>query len=266
MRDTNNVIEKTIIEYFIRVTKEHGYYITFRSGVINSGLLGLLIPNTNKRVDNPLAMSRNINELAKNLEKVNDSIRRHSQNQSDKYENITMNISHLLHFFLESKGVGMEELCVIGEEIFNLTCGTLYGDDFAKDKPTDSIEKMNDPIQVKSKIFQDYVDGMRSGELNCSFEEYWNTRKPEVERWINAHNGSDDRNLTNTLLHSADMRNHRLDADDVRNRGFDDDDDAYEGANELYEEDYEPLEEDNAAYEDDREPLEEDDAYWDLPF
>ena len=242
MRNTNNVIEKTIIEYFIRVTKEHGYYITFRSGVINSGLLGLLIPNTNKRIDNPLAMSRNINELAKNLEKVNDSIRRHSQNQSDKYENITMNINHLLHFFLESKGVGMEELCIIGEEIFNLTCGTLYGDDFAKDKPTDSIEKMDDPIQVKSKIFQDYVDGMRSGKLNCSFEEYWNTRKPEVERWINAHNGSDNRNLNNTLLHSADMRN----------RGLDDDDDAYEGANELYE--------------DDRESLEEDDAYWDLPF
>lgn len=80
MRDTNNVIEKTIIEYFIRVTKEHGYYITFRSGVINSGLLGLFVPNTSKMMDNPLANSRNINELAKNLEKINDSLRRHSQN------------------------------------------------------------------------------------------------------------------------------------------------------------------------------------------
>lgn len=262
MRDTNNVIEKTIIEYFIRVTKEHGYYITFRSGVINSGLLGLLIPNTNKMMDNPLANSRNINELAKNLEKVNDSIRRHSQNQGDKYENITMNINHLLHFFLESKGVGMEELCVIGEEIFNLTCGTLYGDDFVKDKPTDSIEKMNDPIQVKSKIFQDYVDGMRSGKLNCSFEEYWNIRKPEVERWINAHNGSGDRNHNNTILHSADMQNRGFDDDEM----LDDDDDVYEDANDPYEEDYEPLEDDNAAYEDDREPLDENTENWDLPF
>lgn len=178
-----------------------------------------------------------------------------------------MNINHLLHFFLESKGVGMEELCVIGEEIFNLTCGTLYGDDFVKDKPMDSIEKMNDPIQVKSKIFQDYVDGMRSGKLNCSFEEYWNTRKPEVERWINAHNGSGDRNHNNTILHSADMQN----------RGFDDDDEYYLDDNVVYGDDdvddnvvYGDNDghngEDIAAYEDDREQLDENAENWYLPF
>ena len=233
MRDTNNVIEKTIIEYFIRVIKEHGYYIAFRSGVINSGLMGIFIPNTNKRADNPLAISRNINELAAALEKVNNEFKRHSQNQGDKYENITMNINHLLHFFLESRGVKMEELCVIGEEIFNLTCSTLYGDDFVKDQPKDSIEQMNDPIQVKSKIFQDYVDAMRRGELNCSFEEYWNTRKPEVECWLNSHNGSGDRSRDQMFLQSADMPNHGLD------------DDGY--------------------YGDDGEPYEEDNENWDLP-
>lgn len=239
MRDTNNVIEKTIIEYFIRVIKEHGYYIAFRSGVINSGLMGIFIPNTNKRADNPLAISRNINELAAALEKVNNEFKRHSQHQGDKYENITMNINHLLHFFLESRGVKMEELCVIGEEIFNLTCSTLYGDDFVKNQPKDSIEQMNDPIQVKSKIFQDYVDAMRRGELNCSFEEYWNNRKPEVERWLNSHNDSVDRNQNHMFLQSANMPN----------RGIDDD---------LYQE------EDNEPYEDDDDHY-EDGENWDLP-
>ena len=248
MRDTNNVIEKTIIEYFIRVIKEHGYYITFRSSVINSGLMGIFIPNANKRADNPLAISRNINELAVALEKVNNEFKRHSQNQGGKYENITMNINHLLHFFLESKGVKMEELCVIGEEIFNLTCSTLYGDDFVKDQPKDSIEQMNDPIQVKSKIFQDYVDAMRRGELNCSFEEYWNSRKPEVECWLNSHNGSGDRNQNNMFLQSAIMPNHGLD-----------DDGYYEDADEPYEEDEEPYEDDDEHYEDEAEN-------WDLPF
>lgn len=244
MRDTNNVIEKTIIEYFIRVIKEHGYYIAFRSGVINSGLMGIFIPNTNKRADNPLAISRNINELAAALEKVNNEFKRHSQNQGGKYENITMNINHLLHFFLESRGVKMEELCVIGEEIFNLTCSTLYGDDFVKDQPKDSIEQMNDPIQVKSKIFQDYVDAMRRGELNCSFEEYWNSRKPEVERWLNSHNDSVDRNQNHMFLQSANMPN----------RGIDDDDD------ELYQE------EDDEPYEDDDDHYEDGGENWDLPF
>ncbi len=246
MRDTNNVIEKTIIEYFIRVIKEHGYYIAFRSGVINSGLMGIFIPNTNKRADNPLAISRNINELAAALEKVSNEFKRHSQNQGDKYENITMNINHLLHFFLESRGVKMEELCTIGEEIFNLTCSTLYGDDFVKDQPKDSIEQMNDPIQVKSKIFQDYVDAMRRGELNCSFEEYWNSRKPEVERWLNSHNGSGDRSHDQMFLQSANMPF----------RGLDDDD--------FYEEDEEPQEDD--PYGDGGEPHEYADENWDLPF
>lgn len=248
MRDTNNVIEKTIIEYFIRVTKEHGYYITFRSGVINSGLMGLFIPNTNKRADNPLAISRNINELAMALEKFNDDFKGHLRDQGDKYNNITMNINHLLHFFLESKGVKMEELCTIGEEIFNLTCTALYGDEFVKDQPKDSIEQMNDPMQVKSKIFQDYVDGMRRGELNCSFDEYWKNRKPEVDRWLNSHNGSGDRNQDNMFLQSADMPNHGLD------------DDGY------YGDDGEPYEEDDDPYEEGGEPHEYGDENWDLPF
>lgn len=240
MRDTNNVIEKTIIEYFIRVIKEHGYYIVFRSGVINSGLMGIFIPNTNKRADNPLAISRNINELAAALEKVNNEFKRHSQNQGDKYENITMNINHLLHFFLESRGVKMEELCTIGEEIFNLTCTALYGDEFVKDQPKDSIEQMNDPIQVKSKIFQDYVDAMRRGELNCSFEEYWNSRKPEVERWVNFHNGSGDRSRGRMFLQSAIMPNSGIV------------DNEYPLDDGLYQED------DDEHYEDEAEN-------WDLP-
>ena len=248
MRDTNNVIEKTIIEYFIRVIKEHGYYIAFRSSVINSGLMGIFIPNANKRADNPLAISRNINELAVALEKVNNEFKRHSQNQGGKYENITMNINHLLHFFLEPKGVKMEELCTIGEEIFNLTCSTLYGDDFVKDQPKDSIEQMNDPMQVKSKIFQDYVDGMRRGELNCSFDEYWKNRKPEVDRWLNSHSGSGDRSRDQMFLQSADMPNRGLD------------DDGY------YEDDGEPYEEDDDPYEEGGEPHEYGDENWDLPF
>ena len=247
MRDTNNVIEKTIIEYFIRVIKEHGHYIAFRSGVINSGLMGIFIPNTNKRADNPLAISRNINELAAALEKVNNVFKGHLRDQSDKYNNITMNINHLLHFFLEPKGVKMEELCTIGEEIFNLTCTALYGDEFVKDQPKDSIEQMNDPMQVKSKIFQDYVDGMKRGELNCSFDEYWKNRKPEVERWLNSHSGSSDRSRDQMFLQSADMPNH----------GFDDD--GHYGDGDLYQE------EDEDA-DDPYEPHEYGDENWDLPF
>ena len=247
MRDTNNVIEKTIIEYFIRVAKEHGYYIAFRSGVINSGLMGIFIPSTNKRMDNPLANSRNVNELAMALEKFNDDFKGHLRDQSDKYNNITMNINHLLHFFLEPKGVKLEELCTIGEEIFNLTCTALYGDEFVKDQPKDSIEQMNDPMQVKSKIFQDYVDGMKRGELNCSFDEYWKNRKPEVERWLNSHSGSSDRSRDQMFLQSADMPNH----------GFDDD--GHYGDGDLYQE------EDEDA-DDPYEPHEYGDENWDLPF
>ena len=30
MNGTKNIIEMTVLEYFLRVIKEHGYYVTFR--------------------------------------------------------------------------------------------------------------------------------------------------------------------------------------------------------------------------------------------
>lgn len=156
MTDSGKVVEKTIIEYFIRVIKEHGHYLTFRCDVSNNGFMGIFIQKQ-KQLQKPFSSARNVDDLVSVMRELTENAPHHSPNNGDKYENITININHLLYFFLELNGVPIEELCVIGEEIFNLTCNAIYGESFEKNKPKDSIEDMTDIVRIKSKVFQDYV-------------------------------------------------------------------------------------------------------------
>lgn len=208
----NKTIEKTVIEYFIRAVKEHGYYAKFRTSIQNSGIMGMLIHHGEhpERDDNPFKKCRNIDDMANVLMQLTTGGRHmrgeippeimeqmHERgritppipNINNKYDYITIEINHLLHFFLEANGARMEDLCRIGEEIYNMTCGTLYGDEFVQDQPQENIMDISDPIQVKSKIYQDYIDGMSRGDFNLSFEQYWAIRKPDVENWIRQHSG-----------------------------------------------------------------------------
>lgn len=207
----DKTIEKTVIEYFIRAVKEHGYYTKFRASIQNSGVIGMLVQQT-VRDDNPFRKCRNIDDMANVLMQlttgerhmhgeippdVMEHMRERGMMQppiptiNNKYDYITMEVNHLLHFFLEANGVHMKDLCRIGEEIYNMTCGTLYGDEFIQNQPQKNIMDIPDPVQVKSKIYQDYIDGMSRGDFNLSFEQYWAIRKPDVENWIRQHSGMD---------------------------------------------------------------------------
>lgn len=190
MRNKSNLIEKTIIEYFIRMTKKHHLYYKFRSSVNGNGVFELFVKK--KRMhDSPLSLSKNIDELASALNKLTASMAGRMRKKNDKYEYITMNINHLLHFFIEPYGVRMETLCLLGEEIFNLTCSTLYGDEFVANEHQDDLSTINDPVALKSKIFQDYVHDMNEGKINMTFDEYWKLRSGEIDEWMKNHTADD---------------------------------------------------------------------------
>ena len=94
----------------------------------------------------------------------------------DKYEHVTMTINHLLHFFMEANGISMDKLCSMGEEIYNLSCNKLFGDAL-EDLEAQKEEAMHskDDMQLKAKVFQDYVRDMQNGKIshNMSFDEYF---------------------------------------------------------------------------------------------
>jgi hypothetical protein len=101
----------------------------------------------------------------------------------DKYEHVTMTINHLLHFFMEANGIGMNTLCKMGEEIYNLSCNKLFGDTLEDLQERDKEEMMNikDAGQLKAKLFQEFIKDIENGSIphNASFDEYLVSRGAE---------------------------------------------------------------------------------------
>lgn len=234
MRNKSNLIEKTVIEYFIRMTKKHHLYYKFRESVNGNGVFELFV-RKKRTHDNPLSLSKNIDELASALNKLTASMSRQMRKKDDKYEYITMNINHLLHFCIEPHGVRMETLCLLGEEIFNLTCSALYGDEFAANAHQDDLSTINDPVALKSKIFQDYVHDMNEGKINMTFDEYWKLRSGEIDEWMETH-------TTDEFLADSQMPQPQNDDDifpfgneDGLASDFDGEDDGYEDLDDFFE-------------------------------
>ena len=235
MRNKSNLIEKTVIEYFIRMTKKHHLYYKFRESVNGNGVFDTLFVKKKRTHDNPLSLSKNIDELASALNKLTASMSRQMRKKDDKYEYITMNINHLLHFFIEPHGVRMETLCLLGEEIFNLTCSTLYGDEFVANEHQDDLSTINDPVALKSKIFQDYVHDMNEGKINMTFDEYWKLRSGEIDEWMKNHTADD-------FLTDSQMPQPQNDDDifpfadeDGLASDFDGEDEGYEDLDDFFE-------------------------------
>lgn len=182
MNGTKNIIEMTVLEYFLRVVKEHGYYVTFRKTFKKSCLIDA------KALANPFTECKKIEEIISTMQQISRHIPLEELFGRQKYAYITMNINHLLHFFLERNGIKPKELCVIGEEIFNLVGHSLYGDNFSKENSSENIDSINDIGQLKSKLFQDYVDDMTKGIVHCEFEDYLKMNEVKIHNWMSNKN------------------------------------------------------------------------------
>ena len=204
MKDEKYIIEETAIKSFLRVIKEHGYYFIFRNRVTNNGILKMFVHSQN-HCENPFRSATNVKDLASSLNELSNNIGVHDRR--NKYQYITMTVNHLLHFFVEPHGVKMDDLCLMGEEIFNLTCTTLYGDKFTKEQPVDSIDEINNPYMLKSKIFQDFVKAKQRGEIKCSFPKYWEMRKPELEEWLRKHEKGNDKDQATEFILDDEINN-----------------------------------------------------------
>ena len=116
---TNNDsnIERVVLRCFVRVIKDNGYYILYRRGVANTGVMKRLIKSMG-RPDNPFSTSSSTGDVIRSLSDITKKMLmsngKGSVNDIDKYEHVTMTINHLLHFFIETSGIGMQTLCNLG--------------------------------------------------------------------------------------------------------------------------------------------------------
>lgn len=151
-------IEKIIGSYFIRACKNHDVYTVFRSR---------FHPETKGKYIQPNGDTcKNIYEMFHNVHRTALSTHNHHPMENDKYEHVTNMINIMLQYYLEGGGVHPNQLGQIGQEIFNLSCYAIYGQEFLDDmeKENQSI-KMNTPKDFKEFCKQQYSTLIRMGQL-----------------------------------------------------------------------------------------------------
>ncbi len=201
MKKDKNSIELVVFKCFIRIIKSDGKYMLFRRSVNNTGIMKVLVKNAHVSSDNPFSMLSSTEDVIKTLEKITNDMAKSSGKRGgikdlDKYEHVTMTINHLLHFFMEANGVGMDKLCSLGEDIYSLSCNKLFGDTMEDLAKHEEEEKMNitDSGQLKAKLFQEYITGIQSGEISHieSFETFLKKHAKDFERFKDKKIKNDD--------------------------------------------------------------------------
>ena len=133
-KEYNLEIEKTVILMFIMSLKERDYYHYFREilydgdGISNLYKLGRYDYGY-ANIISPFSNCKDINEIACKLIELTKQVGFSNIEDIDKYERVTININHLLHFTLE-RICEIETLEKIGQEVFNYACLSLFDEEF----------------------------------------------------------------------------------------------------------------------------------------
>ena len=172
----NTEILKVVIKSFIYVCKQRGHYVAFVSQLRNDiGLRSNRLSTETRTKD--LKNFDYLFDLLCKLVSKGGMVEIHNQ-----HELIGCATNMLLHTFMENLSLGVETLASMGEDIYNIASKKVFGEDFVEKE--EDILDIKDPGQVKAKIFQDYIRLMRDGEINISFEEYYQSKNDDIEAWI----------------------------------------------------------------------------------
>ena len=154
-----------VVKYFLHVIKDHNLY-----GIFNKSFCRVR-KSSNTDV-NPFGKFENVYDLAAKLGEF--SSRNSNRRSSDKYQNITNMVNHLLHFFLERGGVNPQKLGKYGQKIFNLSCSKIYGDSFTKEmEEINSKHGVPNPRTDKEAWLIDMFLRKKSvGEFNGEYSDF----------------------------------------------------------------------------------------------
>ena len=157
-----------VVQYFIRVCKNHKIYGTFRASFNKV--------KTN-RSNNPFGNFTNIYDFKDCLANFTEKEYQNHRRTNDKYEKVTMMINHMMHFFLEKGGVDPRRLGMIGQEIFDLACYGIYGDEFIQDMEQmqqQQMEHQQTPPsnEVEAYLMQLFLNLYNQGKINMDWGEF----------------------------------------------------------------------------------------------
>lgn len=183
INNKNNEVKFVVGRSFIRVVKNHHFYHIFKSRFDK-------MANRDKSERTPFGRYDDFDSLMTKIEEFTLSQNSHPR---DKYEHITMMINHMLHFFLEQGGVDARRLGMYGQEIFDIACYALFGDDYIKD-----MDSMNHSAPKPTTDLEAYLVGefmkLRNGGHDISWEDFINKFMPHIDKaQFNERNYHDNR-------------------------------------------------------------------------
>ena len=159
--------EKHIIvgKCFIRVVKNHDIFLHFRNSFYNF---------IKSELCNGIARGeRNLRKVFGVLNQVANNDFQHHRRGNDKYEEITFIINTFIRYFLDGgnkipKGF---ELGMLGQEIFDLACYKIYGDQYLSDM--EEMQKNAPKPETNFDLFLNTMYQLHSrNNKNMSFDEF----------------------------------------------------------------------------------------------
>ena len=131
--DKNNTFSKSleieiaVIKTFLAILKRRKLYQMFRMQLpfTNGSNKVLHVPSNSS---SPFKECKSLNDVANKLVQLTKEVGlADNVFAMDRYDRVTANINHLLHFIVETV-LPMEELSKMGQEIFDASCFALFGD------------------------------------------------------------------------------------------------------------------------------------------
>lgn len=131
--DKNNAFSKSleieiaVIKTFLAILKRRKLYQMFRMQLpfTNGSNKVLHVPSNSS---SPFKECKSLNDVANKLVQLTKEVGlADNVFAMDRYDRVTANINHLLHFIVETV-LPMEELSKMGQEIFDASCFALFGD------------------------------------------------------------------------------------------------------------------------------------------
>ena len=141
---------------FLRVLKNYKLYHLFQQG----------FQNRRKGGDSKIGGYKNLNELMAQIMVVAEHDYEKMAHDKNKYEYITFIINTLIRVFLEPAGVPPQKLGFYGQEIFDLVCYKMYGDQYLEEMNT-----LNHGAPKPTNEFEAWLIGQFMGYKNGGGEE-----------------------------------------------------------------------------------------------
>lgn len=207
-KNKNLQIEEVVLKNFIRVIKDKNLYVSFLVNTNPGGVVGYILRKHKTSNDNPFKQCKTKDGIVKKLSELTSQMSSHmGRNCSDEESRITMNINHLLHFFLEKRpGMTMNSLSEIGEDIFNMSCKDIFNDEYdyilsSNEKHIQNFERMNNDefMMFMSHAFSDYMRNYGGSDKVVNIENFISKEFGDeaLKRFVELNTLKDSRKKTN---------------------------------------------------------------------